>query len=87
MAPFVIRQASSQSSENKDNAVFSVCAVFLALSSAGMAARVASKRIKRSEFLVEDLLIIWAYVSPQDLGWLEKSDSLCRFWQSRRREC
>lgn len=63
MAPFTIRQASSVSEENKNHAVFSVCAVFIALSSAGLAARMVSKRMKRNPVLIDDHLIIWAYVS------------------------
>ena len=63
MAPFEIRQVNSEREENKNDAVSSVCAVFLVLSSVGLAARMASKRIKRSQILLDDLLIIWAYVS------------------------
>lgn len=63
MAPFIIRQANSESEENRNDAVFSVCAVFLVLSSTGLAARMGSKRMKRSQFLIDDLLIIWAFVS------------------------
>ena len=62
MAPLIIRQASSESDENKNRALFSVCGVFLVLSSAGLAARMISKRIKRTQFLIDDVLIVWAYV-------------------------
>ena len=63
MAPLITQQASAESDENKHDAVFSVCAVFLVLSSTGLAARMVSKRLKRSRFLIDDLLIIWAYLS------------------------
>lgn len=63
MAPFVARQSSSMAEEKHDHAVFSVCAVFLVLSSTGLAARMVSKKIKRRQFRIDDLLIIWAYVS------------------------
>ena len=80
MTVFVLRQASPQSDDNKDRAIFSVCAVFLLISSIGMAARLASKWEKRSPFSVDDLLIIWAYVSPGDIWILEWSNVLWRSW-------
>lgn len=67
MAHFMVRQASPQSTENKNNAVFSVGAVFLVISTAGMAARLASKKMKRTPFFVDDVLVIWAYVSYRRL--------------------
>lgn len=48
---------------NKNRAVLSICAVFLVLSSTGLAARIVSKRMKNTQFLFDDLLLIWAYVS------------------------
>ena len=62
MAPLFIRQTKSESDENKDSTVFSVCGIFIFLSSAGIAARMVSKRIKRTKFHIDDVLIIWAYV-------------------------
>ncbi len=63
MARIIIRQASSESEMNKNGAVLSICAVFLVLSSTGLAARIVSKRMKNTQFLFDDLLLIWAYVS------------------------
>ena len=63
MAPIIVRQASSELEKDKNGAVLSICAVFLVLSSTGLATRIVSKRMKGTQFLFDDILLLWAYVN------------------------
>ncbi len=55
-------RGNAQPQENHDAEVASVGAVFLAISSLGIAARLVSHRIKRRRIQIDDALLLWAHV-------------------------
>ena len=63
MAPALIRDAVPVSSDNRSASLISIAAVFLSLSLAALLARLVSKRMKRAPLYIDDLLLIFAWVS------------------------
>ena len=63
MALYVFPSVGPPFDESHNYVLFSVCTVSLVFSSAGIVARMASKRMKRRQFYTDDILLIWAYVS------------------------
>ena len=63
MAPTLFRRANSTPDENRNTEVFVVAAVFLIVAFTGLVARLSSKRIKRKSLQIDDILLIWAFVS------------------------
>lgn len=53
---------------NKTGLVIRVYGAMLALTTLGLAARIASKRLKRNQILIDDFLILWAYVRWHQLN-------------------
>ncbi|KAI4218779.1 MAG: hypothetical protein L6R36_008754 [Xanthoria steineri] len=62
MAPSFYPRSSVDEPTNKTGLNIRVYCALLVLTTLGLAARVASKRLKRNHFMIDDYLILWAYV-------------------------
>ena len=60
--PLILR-ASQPPDQNRNTEVFAAAAAFLILAFLGLVARLSSKRIRRRALQVDDLLLVWAFVS------------------------
>ena len=63
MAPANMLRAASTPDDNHNAEITATGAAFITISSAGIIARMVSKSMKRNPLQVDDLLLIWAYVS------------------------
>ena len=62
MAPNFYRRSSVDEPTNRTGLNVRFYCAMLVLATLGLAARVASKRLKRNHVMIDDYLIIWAYV-------------------------
>lgn len=62
MALRFMKRLDALSSENHDTDVICVGAIFLTISSLGIAARLVSHRIKKRRLQIDDILLLWAHV-------------------------